>query len=131
MIETGKVLVVDIDGTLYTELEVAGDYSTAIPNEQFVSQLRAYKKLGFHITLYTSRQMRTFDGNVGKINIYTLPPLLEWLNKFEIPFDEIHVGKPWCGHEGFYIDDRAIRPKEFVDKSYEEIMMLLKKDAQI
>lgn len=131
MIETGKVLVVDIDGTIYTELKVKGDYSTAIPNEEFVSQLRVYKEMGFHISLFTSRQMRTFDGNVGKINVHTLPALIDWLKKYEIPFDELHVGKPWCGHEGFYIDDRAIRPKEFVNNSYDEIMDLLKRDAQI
>ncbi|GLC87796.1 hypothetical protein [Lysinibacillus piscis] len=131
MIETGKVLVVDIDGTIYTELKVKGDYSTAIPNEEFVAQLRAYKETGFHISLYTSRQMRTFDGNIGKINVHTLPSLVEWLKEHDIPFDELHVGKPWCGHEGFYIDDRAIRPREFIDNSYDEIMNLLKRDAQL
>jgi capsule biosynthesis phosphatase len=36
------------------------------------------------------------------------------------------MAKPWCGFEGFYIDDKAIRPSEFISKSYEEIIDLLK-----
>ncbi len=72
--------------------------------------------------------MRTYDGNVGKINIHTLPTIIEWLDKHAVPYDEIHVGKPWCGFEGFYIDDKAIRPSEFVNLSYDEIQGLLSKE---
>ena len=36
------------------------------------------------------------------------------------------MGKPWCGFEGFYVDDKAIRPNELVDLSYEEIQKLIK-----
>lgn len=68
--------------------------------------------------------MRTYEGNVGKINVNTLPVLIEWLNKNNIPYDEIYMGKPWCGTEGFYVDDKAIRPDEFVKLSYEEIIDL-------
>jgi capsule biosynthesis phosphatase len=42
-----------------------------------------------------------------------------------VPFDEVIVGKPWCGFDGFYVDDRSIRPKEFKDLSYEEVKKLL------
>ncbi|HFM3427384.1 TPA: capsular biosynthesis protein, partial [Escherichia coli] len=44
--------------------------------------------------------------------------------KNNVPYDEIYVGKPWCGHEGFYVDDKAIRPNEFVNLSYNEIKKL-------
>jgi capsule biosynthesis phosphatase len=47
--------------------------------------------------------------------------LLDWLEEHEIPYDEIHYGKPWCGHEGFYVDDKAIRPSEFLSMDHEEI----------
>lgn len=72
--------------------------------------------------------MRTYENNIGKINIYTLPNIIQWLNKNEIPFDEVIVGKPWCGFEGFYVDDKTIRPSEFVEKSYEEILTLLEEE---
>ena len=35
------------------------------------------------------------------------------------------MGKPWCGHEGFYVDDKAIRPSEFLALSRAEITELL------
>jgi len=69
--------------------------------------------------------MRTYQGAVGKINANTLPVILEWLKKHDVPYDEIYVGKPWCGTEGFYVDDRAIRPREFVTLSLAEINALI------
>jgi capsule biosynthesis phosphatase len=72
--------------------------------------------------------MRTFEGNVGKINIHTLPVVTEWLDRHDVPYDEIHVGKPWCGFEGFYIDDRAIRPSEFTRLTPEEIEALIEQE---
>jgi hypothetical protein len=74
--------------------------------------------------------MRTFKGNVGKINVETLPNIINWLNHHEIPYDEIYVGKPWCGFEGFYIDDKSIRPSEFVNYSYEEIIEILNNEKK-
>lgn len=65
--------------------------------------------------------MNSFKNNIGKINAMTAKTLLNWLDEFNIPFDEIHYGKPWCGKHGFYVDDKAIRPSEFLNMTYEEI----------
>ncbi|EBU3698818.1 capsular biosynthesis protein, partial [Salmonella enterica] len=46
----------------------------------------------------------------------------------DIPYDEIYVGKPWCGYEGFYVDDKAIRPSEFINYTYDEIVNILRKE---
>ena len=69
--------------------------------------------------------MQTFSGNIGQINAKTLPTILEWLDNHNVPYDEIIVGKPWCGNDGFYVDDRAIRPNEFISLNYNEIKDLL------
>lgn len=69
--------------------------------------------------------MRTFEGNLGKINANTLPLLVDWMDRNKIPYDEIYIGKPWCGEEGFYVDDKAVRPNEFKSLSYEDISDLL------
>ena len=84
------------------------------------------RKNGFNIILYTARNMRTHENNVGKINAKTLPIIFKWLEKHAIPFDEIYVGKPWCGDEGFYVDDKSIRPDEFINKTYSEILNIIK-----
>ena len=69
--------------------------------------------------------MNTFNNNLGLINANTFPELYEWLIANEIPFDELFMGKPWCGYEGFYVDDRAIRPSELLSLSEMDIKNLL------
>lgn len=125
MIQKEKCLVVDIDGTLCPIKPPGERYEDLLPYPDMVEQLRLYKRQGFHIILFTSRNMRTYEGNIGQILANTAPVLLEWLKKHDIPFDEIHFGKPWAGHGGFYVDDRAVRPSEFLNLSYEQIQALL------
>ncbi|MBZ2190301.1 capsular biosynthesis protein [Alcanivorax sp. JB21] len=121
-----KRLVVDVDDTICrTE---GGKYDISVPRDAVVRELHEYRFMGFQIVLHTSRNMRTYDGNIGKINANTLPGLVTWLDRHDVPYDEIHVGKPWCGHDGFYVDDKAIRPSEFVSMSYDEIVTLLEKE---
>ena len=121
-----KNLIIDLDDTISTT--VKGDYVNAKPKEGVVEKLRDYSTKGFKITIFTSRNMRTYEGNIGKINIYTLPIIINWLEEHDVPYDEVILGKPWCGFEGFYIDDKAIRPREFREYSYEKIMELLESD---
>ena len=55
--------------------------------------------------------------------------VIDWLRRHDVPFDEIHVGKPWCGTEGFYVDDRAVRPSEFLSLSRGQIAALIAGEA--
>lgn len=127
MIAEDKVIVLDIDGTLCHFKKKDEDYLDILPKQDVLDKMLEYRSQGFYIILFTARQMRTHEGNVGRINANTGKMLFEWLDKFNIPYDEIHFGKPWCGRNGFYVDDKAIRPDEFVNLSYEEILALVKK----
>ncbi len=118
-----KNLVLDIDKTL--TLGDNKDYNLVSPNYEVINKIIEYKKNGFNIVLFTARNMRSFEGNIGKITAKTLPIIFKWLKKYNIPFDEIYVGKPWCGYDGFYVDDKTIRPDEFTSKSYEEIKNII------
>lgn len=117
-------IVIDLDGTL-ARSALTKRYEDCEPDLSVVEQLRFYKKQGFEIAVYTARNMRTHRHNLGRINAVTLPGIIAWLQRHNIPYDEIHVGKPWCGPEGFYVDDRAIRPSEFATLSPGEIHDLL------
>ena len=117
-------IVIDLDGTL-TIPGSADGYAELLPNREVVAQLRRYAAEGFRIAVMTSRNMRTFANSIGRINAETLPVAIDWLKRHDIPFDEIHVGKPWCGEDGFYVDDRAIRPSEFIALDSVGIMTLL------
>ncbi len=123
-----KNLIIDLDNTL--TIGETSDYKNVKPNLESIETLKGYKSKGFNITILTSRNMRTYEGNIGKINKHTLPIILKWLEKHNVPFDEVIVGKPWCGHDGFYVDDKSIRPSEFNALSYEEIQDLLEKEIK-
>ena len=122
-----KRIVIDLDGTI-TQKETS-DYDGVRPNLDVVAALRRYRAEGFEIVILTSRNMRTYDGNIGKINVHTLPKILNWLARHEVPYDEVVVAKPWCGFDGFYVDDKTVRPSEFASMSYEEIQAMLSEEA--
>ncbi len=121
-------MVVDVDGTLTTGKEGGVKYGSESVCNLMKSRLIALKSEGYWIILYTSRNMRTHDGNIGAIMKHTAPILLNWLAENGIPYDELHFGKPWCGHDGFYIDDRAVRPREFIENSMEQLHALIERD---
>ena len=126
--EKNNIITIDIDGCLCEKKEDGKSYFELKPINTIVEKVREYKKRGFYIILHTSRNMNTYDNNIGKINANTAKIILDWLEKYNIPYDEIYFGKPWCGFKGFYVDDRAIRPSEFLSKDYDEIVKLLNEE---
>jgi capsule biosynthesis phosphatase len=125
-----KRLIIDLDGTIAGPK--AESYVDCTPDTEVIQKMRAYREAGFEIVIFTARNMRTYESSIGKINAHTLPVVLDWLNRYNVPYDEIIVGKPWCGTDGFYVDDRAIRPDEFKMLSRDEIDLLLGTgDAQL
>lgn len=125
MLQKQKCIVIDIDGTLCPIKTAAESYESLVPFPEMAGLLRQYRDAGFYIILTTSRNMRTYEGNVGQILAHTAPVLFEWLKRHGIAYDEIHFGKPWPGKGGFYVDDRAIRPSEFRSLDYKQIEELL------
>ncbi len=122
-----RTIIMDLDGTL-TIPHSAERYEDILPDLQVVEQVRRHAATGFRIAIMTSRNMQTFGNSIGVINAQTLPVIVDWLRRHRIPFDEIHVGKPWCGSGGFYVDDKAIRPSEFVRLDTDAITTLLERE---
>lgn len=118
--------VFDIDGTLCPIKKSGERYEELVPYSDMVEKLRFYKREGAKIILFTSRNMNTYKGNLGLINKNTARILIDWLDKWDIPYDEILYGKPWPGHKGFYVDDRTIRPNEFLNCSVEKLEEICK-----
>ena len=113
--------VFDIDGTLCPIKNKDEKYEDLVPFPGMIEKMRYYKGQGARIILYTSRNMNTYHGNIGLINKHTASLLTEWLKKWDIPYDEIVYGKVWPGHKGFYIDDRTVRPDEFLKYTPDEL----------
>ena len=123
-------IIMDIDGVLCPIKSEDESYSELTPNTKVVEKMRQWRAMGFNIVLSTSRNMRTHQNNIGKITKETVPVIIEWLNKWEIPFDELYVGKPWPGKEGFYVDDRAVRPDEFLRYTPEELNKIMEQGRE-
>ena len=119
--------VFDIDGTLCPIKKKDERYEDLVPYPDMVEKLKYYKDNGAKIVLYTSRNMKTYNGNLGLINKYTAAVLNEWLAKWDIPYDEIVFGKVWPGPKGFYVDDRSVRPDEFLNHTPEELAEICEK----
>ena len=119
--------VFDIDGTLCPIKGKDERYEDLVPYPDMIDKLRYYKENGAKIILYTSRNMNSYNGNLGLINKYTAAVLSEWLKKWDIPYDEIVYGKVWPGKKGFYVDDRTVRPDEFLSRTPEELEEICKR----
>lgn len=124
-------LVVDIDGTLCPIKKNGESYADLEPYAPMIKKLKEYQAKGFIILLYTARNMRTHDNNLGRINKHTVPVLFTWLEKWQIPYDEILFGKPWPAKNGFYVDDRSVRPREFLTLNQTELDDLMARDRDI
>lgn len=59
-----KRLIFDLDDTLSKTID--GDYTNAQPIMPVVAKLREYHAQGFTIVISTSRNMRTYEGNVDR-----------------------------------------------------------------
>ncbi len=103
----------DLDNTLVTFPKIRGDYTTVDPIIKNISFLKYLKKIGNYIIIYTARRMKTFNGNLGKLNKDICKITFDTLDKFEIPYDEIYFGKPYAD---FYIDDLAISSYDNLEK---------------
>lgn len=128
MVKHENVIVFDLDGTLCEIKKSDESYADIAPKKDVIELLKAYREMGFYIIIQTARQMKTHDGNLGRINANTAKVTIDWLEKNEVVYDELYFGKPWCGKNGFYVDDKAIRPNEFTSLSFEEIQELIKEN---
>jgi capsule biosynthesis phosphatase len=128
VIEKHKALVIDVDGTLCPIKEPHESYANLAVEPRMRRRLMELKQEGWRIILYSSRGMRTYDGDAGQIYANVLPVLLDWLKRNDVPFDEIQMAKPWPGNDGFYVDDRTVRPREFLELSFEELNAICERD---
>ncbi len=127
MIYEGLSFIFDVDGTLCPIKKKEESYADLVPYAQMIEKLKEYKDGGAKIILFTSRNMNSYGGSIGLINANTAKIMTAWLDKWEIPYDEIIYGKPWPGHKGFYVDDRTVRPDEFLTMKIDELDALCRK----
>ena len=106
-----NVIVTDVDDTiLFTENR---DYDNSLPNVPVVEGLRKLKDKGWKVILMSARGMGRSNGDIASVSEEVIAEIEKFVEKYNVPCDDIILGKPWAS---YYIDDKAIRPDEFVEK---------------
>ena len=108
-------IIIDLDNTITID-SVSDDYPNKLSNPNVIKAIDNAHHLGFQCTIFSSRNMRTFKGDLEKIEAHTRPIAEDWLQSNEVNYHELILGKPWCGIEGWYIDDKNLSLEEFVFK---------------
>ena len=83
-----------------------------MPIDGAPEKIRELKSSGHYIILHTARRMKTHNGNLGRVISEIGKVTIDWLKKYDIPYDEIYFGKPWAN---LYIDDNGFRFKNWED----------------
>jgi capsule biosynthesis phosphatase len=103
-------ICIDLDGVIAELKKENETYADVKPISGVVEKIRKLKENGHYIIIYTARHMKTCDGNVSKVLAKIGKITLDWLEKYQIPYDEIVFGKPWAD---IYIDDNGFRFKNW------------------
>jgi capsule biosynthesis phosphatase len=99
-------LCIDVDGVIASFKNGDESYKDVLPLPGSVDALKLLRDQGHYIILNTARHMKTTNSNLGQVLAWEGKNLFDWLAKFEVPYDELYFGKPFCD---LYIDDNAFR----------------------
>lgn len=96
--------VFDLDNTILSYPTQYKNYTTVKTLEHIKQLILFLKSKGHEIIIYTARRTVTCNHNLGKVIKSIGRTTLETLDNLEIPYDELHFGKPYGD---LYIDDKA------------------------
>ena len=109
------ILIIDLDNTLTVEDGVT-NYAKKTVNMPVAIAVKNAISLGYESKIFSARNMRSLKGDLNKIESITRPIAELWLKEKKINYDELILGKPWCGYNGWYLDDKNISIEEFIFK---------------
>lgn len=107
-----RYVIVDLDGTITVD-EKAVPYAKKRENTKIISAINAATQKGLGIMVMTARGMRTYKGVISDVEEHVRPGVVSWLDDKDVNYEQLHVGKPWCGPRGYYVDDRNLHLEEF------------------
>ena len=99
-------ICIDIDGTICETKKQHESYREIQPKPHAIRTIQNLKQKGHYIILYTARHMKTCNHNIGQVIALQGKNLLDWLDEYNLPYDEIVFGKPLAD---IYIDDKAYK----------------------
>lgn len=112
-----RTFVFDVDGTISSIKTADESYSGVKPFQDMIDSINHLYDRGNKIILFTARGMRTYNNDLELINKHVKPVLEEWLNRHNVQYHELIMGKPW-GPNVTYVDDRGFQPEDFLEAFY-------------
>lgn len=110
--------ILDIDLTICKAIN--RDYKNAIPYSNVINKINHLYKNGHHIVLFTARGMLSNNNDIHKINETVRPVLELWLNKHNVMYHELIMGKPFFSGETYYIGDEVLTISQFINGTEHE-----------
>ena len=99
-------IVIDLDGVICPIKTSNQTYDELQPVVGAKEKIHNLRKSGHYIIIQSARHMRTCNSNLGLVLKKVGKTTLDWLEKYDIEYDEIYFGKP---NANIYIDDRGFR----------------------
>lgn len=112
-----KTIVCDVDDTISTHHN--RDYENAEPHWPIIDKLNRLYDEGWEIIYLTARGQLSFNGDIELIEKYRRPVLEAWLHKHGVKYSKLSFQKELAQ---YYIDDKAIRPDEFLTMEMETLV---------
>lgn len=106
-----KRIIVDIDDTLC--IVKNRDFINAVPIQKVIDKVNEYYDKGYEIVISTARGQNSCNTPEEMQNKYE-KITKEWLNKAGVKYHKLEIG--YKQNADMYVDDKAIRPDEFVKK---------------
>lgn len=125
--------IVDIDDTiLTTPLKENGkyDYDNSEPIFPVISKLQELRHAGHTIILFTARGMKTYQGDVERIEEVHRDRLEGFIQRWNVPCDNLIFGKPW-GSNPIYLDNRNLSLSSFLLSKPNNFESLIKEENAI
>ena len=96
----------DLDGTICYTKKDGEKYKDVMPLPGAIETIKTLKNQCHYIIILTARNMATYNNNLGKVIANQSKIVIDWLDKYGVPYDELHFGKPVAD---YYVDDKAVR----------------------
>lgn len=111
-----KRLIVDIDDTI--SFTTNRDWDNAKPNYALINKLNELYDKGVEIVYSTARGCLSFKGDRKAAEEYYRPIIEKWFKKHNVKYTELNFNKKLAD---FYIDDKAIRPEDFLELDIQKL----------
>ena len=108
---TYKRIIVDIDDTLCSVIN--RDFLNAIPYQDVIDKVNEYYDKGYEVVISTARGQNSCNTPEEMQEKY-FKVTKEWLDKAGVKYHKLEIG--YKQNADMYVDDKAIRPDEFVKK---------------